>query len=119
MEIRKIQEGWEYNHIVFNDEMSAQIIKEATEKVDRNRSFGRFIERILKDQNKCIGNLASDINVSRQTLFLWMNGESVPSRKKIETIIRVTKCPINEIKMALKDNFEMQKLKLFKGLKDT
>ena len=138
MEIKKTDNGWEYDGIIFKDERSALLTKEATEggqssKVgslpeakgfklvydgERQRSFGKFVEKILKAQNKSIVQLASDFDVSRQTLFAWMNGDSVPTRKNLEIIIDVTQCRINDVKLALRDNFKMQKVKLFEGLEE-
>jgi DNA-binding XRE family transcriptional regulator len=45
----------------------------------RNLSFGKFIEEVLKAQDKSIVQLAADIGVSKQTLFSWMNGDSIPA----------------------------------------
>ena len=138
MEIKKTNKGWEYDGIIFTDERSALLTKEATEggqlsKVgpipkaknfklvydgERERSFGKFIEKILKAQDKSIIQLASDLDVSRQTLFAWMNGDSVPTRKNLETIIAVTNCRVSDIAAALRDNFAMQQTKLFEGLKE-
>ena len=137
MEIKKTKKGWEYDGIVFTDEQSALLTKEATENGqatksatpiakdfklvydgERGRSFGKFIEKVLKSQNKSIVQLASELNVSRQTLFAWMNSDSVPTRKNLETIIAITQCRMDDIKLALQDNFERQKVELFEGLQE-
>ncbi len=134
MEIKKTNKGWEYDGILFKDKRSALLTKKASEGVKsakkkstskdaellydgtRNLSFGKFIEEVLKAQDKSIVQLAADIGVSKQTLFSWMNGDSIPTLRHLETILDVTQCPVRKIRAALHDNFKMQEIRLFESL---
>jgi ribosome-binding protein aMBF1 (putative translation factor) len=134
MEIKKTNKGWEYDGILFKDKRSALLTKKASEGVKsakkkstskdakllydgtRNLSFGKFIEEVLKAQDKSIVQLAADIGVSKQTLFSWMNGDSIPTLRHLETILDVTQCPVRKIRAALHDNFKMQEIRLFENL---
>jgi DNA-binding phage protein len=136
MEIKKTAAGWEYDGIVFVDERSAIAAKEANEKAhtvpandpnaeirlvydsDKGTTFGNFVIKFLKQTNGSIVRLAKDIGVSRQALFDWMNAKSIPSRKHVQAILIATGCTQDELKNALHDNFEMQKIKLFEDLKE-
>lgn len=133
MEIKKVAKGWEYDGILFKDERSAHLTKEATEsalptkaksvpqsqdfklKYDgtKGSSFGRFIEQVMTKQDKGIVHLARDLSVSRQTLFDWMNAESVPTIKHLMQLARVTGCSKGELKLAIADNLENQKQKVY------
>lgn len=138
MEIKKTAKGWEYDGIIFADKRSAILTKKANESASSafNKSsipksgdfylvydsadevsFGQFIEKISNKLNMSLVDLAAAFGVSRQTLFNWMNGNSIPTRKNLESIIQVTRCSLNEIKLALRDNFAIQQKKLFEGLK--
>lgn len=137
MEIKKTDKGWEYDGIVFKDKRSALLTKKANEDVKtvpkkaaqkskdvkllydggRNLSFGKFIEEVLKAQDKSIVRLAADLQVSKQTLFSWMNGDSIPTLRHLETILDVTKYSIPKIRAALQDNFKIQEQKLFENLR--
>ncbi len=134
MEIKKTNKGWEYDGILFKDKRSALLTKKASEGVKsakkkstskdakllydgtRNLSFGKFIEGVLKAQDKSIVQLAADFGVSKQTLFSWMNGDSIPTLRHLETILDVTQCPVRKIRAALHDNFKMQEIRLFENL---
>ncbi len=136
MEIKKTKTGWEYDGIVFVDEISAKAVKEATEQGQaipgttpgteiklvydgsKPTSFGLFVTQYLKAKDSSIVKLAKDIGVSKQAVFDWMNAKSVPSRKHVESILAATRCSPQTLKAALDDNFEMQKVKLFEGLKE-
>ena len=137
MEIKKTSRGWEYDSIVFTDKRSALLTKKASEAAPTSKrssvpkakdlqlvydsnddvSFGLFIEKVLKRDDISLVDLAAALGVSRQTLFNWMNGDSIPTRRNLESIMAVTCCSLNEVKVALRDNFAMQQQKLFKGLK--
>lgn len=137
MEIKKTSRGWEYNGVIFADEKSAQNAQKSgtaslkrkpysipnPEKFnlvydgDQRKSFGVFIEQVLKIQDKGILHLAKELKVSRQALFSWMNGESVPTRKNIESLLAVTECPVEALKVALADNFRRMEEKAFEGVK--
>ncbi len=137
MEIKKTTRGWEYNGVIFADEKSAQNAQKTgtvspkrkpysipnPEKFklvydgDKRQSFGLFIEQVLKIQGKGILQLAKELEVSRQALFSWMNGESVPTRKNIENLLAVTECPVEALKVALADNFRRMEEKAFEGIK--
>lgn len=136
MEIKKTAKGWEYDGVVFVDERSALGVKESTEKAastsylpqqnqaieviydgSQPTSFGLFITKFLKTSDLGMVKLAKEIGVSRQALFDWMNSKSIPSRKHVEAIIKVTRCRPGELREALQDNFEMQKTKLFENIR--
>lgn len=135
MEIKKTAAGWEYDGIVFVDERSARATKEADEKGlpvlendpnaeirlvyddEKGLSFGLFVTQYLKRTDDSIVSLAKNIGVSRQALFDWMNARSIPSRKHVAAILKITGCSPDTLKLALHDNFEMQKTRLFENLK--
>lgn len=138
MEIKKTKNGWEYDEISFTDEHSAMLAKresetEMTKKIrvpksknfklvydsENKKSFGVFIEKILRSQNKSVVEMSAEFKVSRQTLFSWMNGESVPTRNNLAVVLNVTGCHLEEIKLALRDNFERHKVALFEGLSES
>lgn len=134
MEIKKTAKGWEYDGVVFTDEMSAEAARSATlesagheiesEKLEarliydneRPTSFGLFVTAHLKQSGCSIARLATDLGVSRQTIFDWINAKSIPTRKNVEAILALTSCSPETLRQALHDNFETQKAKLFENL---
>lgn len=136
MEIKKTKKGWEYAGIVFADEDSARRVQEATDKDDslpanfpknpqfelkydgeRPTSFGSFVTDHLRRNNKTIVALADEIGVSRQTLFNWMAGISLPTSKHAASIVAIMGCTALQLIEALEDNFQYPKIKMLEELK--
>lgn len=136
MEIKKTKNGWEYAGIVFTDEESARRVQEASEKDnslpanfpkspqfelkydgERPTSFGSFVTDYLKKNDKTIVAFAEEIGVSRQTLFNWMSGISLPTGKHAAIIKEVMNCTALQLIEALEDNFQYPKLKMLEELK--
>jgi DNA-binding transcriptional regulator YiaG len=131
MEIKKTEKGWEYGGILFKDERSAQLSKQADEAASgtyagaealptaenfqlvydgsQGKSFGKFIEKVLKEKDISISRLAKELSVSRPTLYAWMSGASIPTELNLDKIYVFTKATPEEIFTALADNFEGQK----------
>ncbi|WP_141736404.1 helix-turn-helix domain-containing protein [Oligoflexus tunisiensis] len=130
MEIKKTEKGWEYGGVLFKDERSAQLSKQADEAASgtakaetlpptenfqlvydgsQGKSFGKFIDKVLKEKNISISKLAKELGVSRPTLYAWMSGASIPTELNLDKIYVFTKATPDEIFNALADNFEGQK----------
>jgi DNA-binding XRE family transcriptional regulator len=132
MEVKKTARGWEYGGVVFTDERSAQLTKQAEDEAKalgikpeplpkpeefklvydgtEGKSFGIFIERILKEQDTSIAQLSKAIGVSRTTLYSWMSAESLPNTTTLKAILEVTKAEPETVWYALKDNLERHRI---------
>jgi hypothetical protein len=125
-EIKKVKAGWVYDGVLFVDERDAIEALNADKlgnayEVDSNAkirfeystemeaSFGRFVLQFIK-QNSGIATtvmqFAAGIDVSRPTLYEWMKGNSMPSRKHIDRIVEFTGVNRLELATALSTNLK-------------
>ena len=126
MEIKKVENGWSYDGIIFKKKSDAFAAKKANEESDslpsflkagkprsiliydsdQPTSFGLFVsEYIAKGKGKrTIQGLSDEIMVSKQTFFKWISGESFPSEKHVAQIKKVMKCSDKALVAALMTN---------------
>lgn len=143
MEIKKDKRGWLYNGNIFTTEEDAHRAKKADEdpeaeafwskldyKVPENAqpelaydgirsatSFGTFVTKFVSENSMSIVRLAKEIGVSKQSVFDWMNGKSIPSTNHALKLIQVTGCSTDMLMQALSDNFQKQKEQYLQRLK--
>lgn len=141
MENQKTDKGWEYNGNVFEDEYSAlsalkadqtpnpiwdnldlEVPTDAALEIlydgqERATSFGTFVTGYLQEHGGSIVALAKKIEVSKQTIFDWMNAKSIPSGNHALRILDVMDCTPAILEEALQDNFQKTKESYFEKLK--
>lgn len=106
MEIKKVDGGWEYDDIIWEDydDLLASIEAEKRSpgsNIDSNQKlrfvyddsqgkdcFGYYVARYLEKPHSSITDLASRIGVSRETIYKWIDG-SQPSAKNIHKVAEV------------------------------
>jgi plasmid maintenance system antidote protein VapI len=134
MEIKKVANGWEYDGIVFTTKKDAKSCKDETEKDAPSMlpkgaspkdkpifeydskdptSFGEFVAAYSMKNEISFTDLAKNIGVTKQALYDWINGTSMPSAKNSKNIIDATQCSNAELISALKTNLY---IKLAKSL---
>lgn len=141
MEIKRTTSGWLYNGNIFADLQSAEAAQIADRRDDplwasldlhapieakpelvydglnQGTSFGTFVTLYLRANDSSIVALAKKIEVSKQTMFDWMNARSIPSANHAKRIVAVMGCSISTLEKALQDNFQRTKDSYFEKLR--
>jgi len=129
MEIKKVKDGWKYAGITFSDKTSAlkarkaeeaktpsEIQKDAKLDVifdkDHQTSFGLLISEYIEHNKRSMSAIAIDLNVSRQALYNWINGSSLPTTEKAENIMRVLNCTPTRLATAIETNLKFHRAKI-------
>ena len=60
-------------------------------------NFGENLKKMRKTKGMSQEELASKVNVSRQSISKWENGESYPEMNNIIELCKIFKCEINEL----------------------
>lgn len=67
-------------------------------------SFKRFIASVIFKKQMSLLALAKSLEVSRQTLYSWIEGSTMPERKHVERVARVLGVSEKAVWQALRDN---------------
>ena len=119
MEIKKVKNGWEYDGLVFTDRSEAEEVKKKSEidfiesdlviesprvAYDKNKptSFGLFVSEYIFKKGGTTTSLAGSLEVSKQVLYKWINGDSIPTKENTLQILKFMKCSKRELSKAFK-----------------
>lgn len=72
---------------------------------ERNPSFKRFLSEKILEKNISISSLASDLGVSRQAIYNWMDGNALPAKDKVEEIAKIFGIESRNVWRELMTNF--------------
>lgn len=140
IDIKKIDnENWEYNGIAFDSLEAAEAVKKADGlakwepaialslndmKVeysgDSANSFEQFIESYLVEKDLSLSDVCQKLNITRPTLYSWMNGNSMPQEKHIALIVKNLDVTHEQVVLSLVSNsqkFLEKRFNLKKGSK--
>lgn len=55
-------------------------------------TIARNLKRLAYDHNKTQADMAKDLNINKQTLSSWMNGQRIPRMDKIDLLCKYFNC---------------------------
>lgn len=129
MEVKKVKNGWEFSGITFSDKASALKAKKSEDTKmpsyiknnakldvifdkDHQTSFGILISEYIARNKRSMSAIAKDLHVSRQALYNWINGSSLPTTEKAEYIMKVLNCTPARLAKAIDTNLKFHRAKI-------